>query len=40
MAYSLESTVRELLGNESTKAILEQYLPGIYRKDSSIEQTG
>lgn len=29
MAYSIESTVRELLGNEATKAILEQYLPGI-----------
>ncbi len=29
MAYSIESTVRELLGNEATKAILEQHLPGI-----------
>jgi hypothetical protein len=29
MAYSIESTVRELLASDATKAILEQYLPGI-----------
>jgi hypothetical protein len=32
MAYSIESTVRELLDSEATQAtqaILEQYLPGI-----------
>jgi hypothetical protein len=29
MSYSIESTVRELLENESAKAIVTQYLPGI-----------
>jgi hypothetical protein len=27
--YSIESTVRDLLGNDTTKAIIEQHLPGF-----------
>ncbi len=29
MPYSIESTVRDLLGNDTTKAIIEQHLPGF-----------
>lgn len=28
-AYSIESTVRDLLDNNATEAILEEYLPGF-----------
>jgi hypothetical protein len=29
MAYSIESTVQELLDNEATKAIVDKHLPGL-----------
>ncbi|WP_179401461.1 hypothetical protein [Burkholderia guangdongensis] len=29
MPYSIESTVRDLLGNDATKAIIERHLPGL-----------
>jgi hypothetical protein len=29
MSYSIESTVRDLLENDATKAIIEQHLPGF-----------
>jgi hypothetical protein len=29
MPYSIELTVRDLLGNDTTKAIIEQHLPGF-----------
>lgn len=29
MSYSIQSTIGDLFDNDQTKAILEQYLPGI-----------
>ncbi|MFT3814609.1 MAG: hypothetical protein QM740_14725 [Acidovorax sp.] len=29
MPYSIESTVRELMGNDAARAVLKQHLPGV-----------